>query len=123
MDELAEHLVDLYDAWFAAITAPGTGRLPDLLADEWRYTNYDGMVRSKSEYLDWAAGLSSGPRFEGPYDVSVTRPGGLALVLGGYRVDRADETSVELRFTGLWEHRDGRWQCLAHHNSAVATPS
>ena len=118
---LAEHLTALYEKWFAAIAAPGVGELPDLLAEEWLYTNYDGAVRTKGEYLAWAGELISGPSFDGPFDVAVTRPGGLALVLGGYRICRANASVVEVRFTGLWEERAGRWQCLTHHNSVVST--
>ena len=121
MTDLGEHLAGLYRAWFAAITGDGVGDLGRLLADEWRYTNYDGMVRGKPEYLEWVAGQGPGVTFVGPYDLTVTRPGGLALVLGGYRVEDLPGGGVlELRFTGLWEHRDGRWQCLVHHNSEVA---
>jgi hypothetical protein len=122
VDDLNEHLIDRYRAWFAAITSPGVGGLPELLADEWRYTNYDGVVRGRAEYLDWVAEQGPGPVFVGPYDVVVSRPGGLALVLGGYHVEHADGGTLELRFSGLWEHRDGRWQCLTHHNSVVAGP-
>lgn len=117
MEDLNALLTGHYRSWFGAITAPGIGRLPDLLADEWRYTNYDGVVRGKAEYLDWVAEQGPGATFVGPYDAIVTRPAGLALVLGGYRVERADGGILELRFTGLWEQRDGRWQCLTHHNS------
>lgn len=119
MDDLSTHLGGLYEQWFDAIIGEGTGDLGRLLADEWQYTNYDGMVRGKEEYLAWVAETGPGPTFVGPYDVTVTRPAGLALVLGGYRVERADGGVLELRFTGLWEHRDGRWQCLMHHNSEV----
>jgi hypothetical protein len=121
MTDLAGHLAGLYRAWFSAITTDGIGDLPALLAGEWRYTNYDGTVRGKDEYLEWVAAQGPGVTFVGPYDLTVSRPGGLALVLGGYRVeDLPDGGVLELRFTGLWEERAGRWQCLMHHNSEVA---
>lgn len=119
-EELAGHLTDLYRDWFAAIVSEGTGDLERILADDWTYTNYDGVVRGKDEYLGWVAEQGPGVTFVGPYDVSVTRPAGLALVLGEYRVeDLPDGSTLPLRFTGLWEHRDGRWQCLTHHNSEI----
>jgi ketosteroid isomerase-like protein len=118
--DLADHLTQLYEQWFAAIVTEGVGDLGELLAEEWTYTNYDGMVRGKAEYLEWVATQGPGARFVGPYDVSITRPGDLALVLGEYRVeDLPDGSTLPLRFTGLWELRDGRWQCLTHHNSEI----
>ncbi|NQV05286.1 nuclear transport factor 2 family protein [bacterium] len=120
MDDLKAHLIDQYEAWFASITSEGIGELDEVLADEWMYTNYDGWVRGKAEYLAWVAEQGPGPMFVGPYDVTLTRPGGLALVLGEYRVERLPDGSVlRLRFTGLWEERDGRWQSLTHHNTLV----
>ena len=119
-DDPTAHLTGLYELWFDAIVSEGTGPLEDLLADGWVYTNYDGWVRGKRDYLDWVAEQGPGVTFVGPYDVTVSRPAGLALVLGGYRVeDLPDGAVLELRFTGLWEHLDGRWQCLTHHNSEV----
>ena len=119
-EDLVAHLTALYEGWFAAIVSEGTGALDRSLADEWTYTNYDGVVRDKNEYLAWVAEQGPGVTFVGPYNVSITRPAELALVLGEYRVeDLPDGQTLPLRFTGLWEHRDGRWQCLTHHNSEI----
>jgi ketosteroid isomerase-like protein len=119
-DRLADDLAVRYAAWFAAITSEGIGPLDDVLADEWRYTNYDGLVRGKAAYLDHVGSAAEEVTFVGPYDLEVTVHGDVALVLGGYRVEDLPGGGVlELRFTGAWVERDGRWQCLAHHNSAV----
>ena len=121
-DDLAALLAGHYEGWFAAITEEGVGPLGTLLADEWRYTNYDGMVRGKAEYLEHVGGLVETVTFVGPYDLEVTRYGSLAIVLGGYRVtDLPGGGALELRFTGVWIERDGRWQCLIHHNSEVTS--
>jgi ketosteroid isomerase-like protein len=119
-DQLTDHLTGLYAAWFASITSEGVGPLDDVLAEEWRYTNYDGVVRGKAAYLDHVGSVAEAVTFVGPYDGEVSVHGDVALVLGGYRVEGlAGGGVLELRFTGAWRHRDGRWRCLAHHNSAV----
>ncbi len=119
--DLIVQLTNDYREWFAAIGAEGTGSLRSMLAQDWTYTNYDGLVRDKSEYLDWVAGTSDSAVFVGPYDVRVRRYGDIVLVVGGYRVVHPsdDDDVLELRFTGVWLWRDGRWQCLVHHNSEV----
>ncbi len=117
---MTEDFIAHYENWFAAITEEGIGPLEELLAEEWTYTNYDGMVRGKQAYLDHVGGLVETVTFVGPYDVEVTRHGPIAIVLGGYRVtDLPDGGVLELRFTGVWVERDDRWQCLIHHNSQV----
>ena len=118
-DDLTK-LTDHYRAWFAAITAEGTGPLETLLAEEWVYTNYDGLVRRKADYIDWVRDVTEDVQFVGPYEVEIGRYGDLAAVVGGYRVvPRSGSDDLELRFTGLWIWRADRWQCLAHHNSEV----
>lgn len=119
-DDLVETLSAHYRDWFSALTRPGTGPLESLLAEEWSYTNYDGLFRGKEQYLAWVSGFSDPLTFVGPYDVEVGRYGDMALVLGGYRVLHQPEPKpLELRFTGVWIWRADRWQCLAHHNSEV----
>jgi hypothetical protein len=118
----AATLTHLYEEWFATLCVEGTGRLDEILADEWIYTNYDGLVRNKAEYLGHVGSVVESVTFEGPYELTVREYGNLLLVLGGYRVTGLPDDSVfELRFTGLWTHRNDRWQCLTHHNSAVVT--
>ena len=120
-DDLTKTLTAHYQEWFAALTEPGTGPLDSLLADEWRYTNYDGLFRNKDEYLAWVSGFSEPLTFIGPYEVEVRRYGDTTLVFGGYRVlHQPDPQPLELRFTGGWIQRDGRWQCLFHHNSPTS---
>lgn len=91
-----------------------------LLADEWRYTNYDGLVRDKESYLAHVGSVAEDVTFVGPYDLEVHRYDDVVLVLGGYRViSLPDDGVLELRFTGVWVFRDGQWRCLAHHNSVI----
>jgi len=120
-EDLIDRLTNDYLEWFAAIGGEGIGPLDSMLAEDWMYTNYDGLVRDKSEYLDWVAGTSSTAVFVGPYDVRVRRYGDVVLVVGGYRVVHPsnDDDVLELRFTGVWLLSDDTWQCLAHHNSEV----
>jgi hypothetical protein len=120
-DTLGDTLTHLYEEWFHTLCVEGIGRLDEILADEWVYTNYDGVVRDKGEYLDHVASVVETVTFEGPYELTVSEYGDLALCFGGYRVaGLPDDAVFELRFTGLWIERDGRRQCVFHHNSEVA---
>lgn len=114
-------LAELYAEWFAVLSREGTGRLDEILAEEWVYTNYDGLVRGKEAYLIHVGAVVEEVTLDGPYDLVVHRYGDVALTGGGYRVTGLpdDAPDVELRFSGAWIDRKGRWQCLMHHNSTV----
>ncbi|MFV1962223.1 MAG: nuclear transport factor 2 family protein [Acidimicrobiia bacterium] len=118
-DDLIDYLTGCYRDWFDALGSEGIGPLDSMLADEWTYTNYDGVVRDKTEYLDWVAGVAESAVFVGPNAVEVRRYVDVALVFGGYQVLLPSDDVLELRFTGVWLWRDDRWQCLMHHNSEV----
>lgn len=120
--DLTAHLTGRYAEWFATLCRRGTGRLDEILAREWVYTNYDGLVRDKHAYLEHVGSVVETATFEGPYDLTVRRYGDLALTIGAYRVTNLPEgaADLELRFSGVWIDRDGRWQCLMHHNSEGA---
>jgi len=119
-DELIDHLTNGYREWFDAIQGDGTGTLGSMLADEWVYTNYDGLVRNRSDYLRSVTGAAEPVEFVGPYDVKVQRHEDIVLVFGGYHVLLPSDDSLMLRFSGVWLLRDDRWQCLMHHNSVVS---
>lgn len=118
-DGLADQLTGHYRDWFRALAEEGSGPLDALLAEEWTYTNYDGLVRGKAEYLEWVVNLAESLTIVGPDDVQVRQYGDIVVVLGGYRVIHPPG-ALELRFTGVWVRRDDRWQCLIHHNSEVS---
>ena len=118
--DLEHNLINQYRTWFASIVSDGIGPLRDVLAESFIYTNYDGLVRRREEYLGWVVEQGPGPLFVGPYDVEVTAFEDVALATGGYRVEHPPAGDVlELRFSGLWGYIDGRWQCVMHHNTQV----
>ncbi len=118
-DDLIDYLTNCYRDWFDALGSEGIGPLDSMLADEWTYTNYDGVVRAKAEYLDLVAGIAESAVFVGPNAIEARRYVDVALVFGGYQVFVPSGDVLELRFTGVWLWRDHRWQCLMHHNSEV----
>ena len=120
-ESISATLTTAYVAWFEAIVADGVGPISEMLDDEWIYTNYDGLVRHKAEYLEWVDEFSDPVTFVGPYELTVSVHGEIALVLGGYRVlGPGDDDVLELRFSGAWRNDNGAWRCLMHHNSEVS---
>jgi ketosteroid isomerase-like protein len=114
-------LAAIFAQWLAAIPDE-----PDFfertLADDWVYVDVSGSVRRKADYIPSIKAVPPGVRLELDA-LRVRLLGDVALVHGDYRVlghDRdGTETVMPTRFTAVWAHREGDWQALAHHATAI----
>jgi ketosteroid isomerase-like protein len=113
----------LADAWVR-----GDRRfIEGLLADDWSVTDPSGRIATRQQVLEETFG-SADRRIEAMSidDVKVRRLGSVAVVtgrtqaVGSYRGERA---AVTLRFTDVFDERDGRWQIVASQGTAVAPSS
>src|SRR5712671_514506 len=94
----------------------------DLLADDWRSTDYRGQLWTKPKVL----ALFDGPRppmTKAEIDVDRVRlVGDVAIVTGrsvsAGRVDGRD-VSVTQRYTDIYVRRDGRWRVVASQGTQV----
>ncbi|MFN8205473.1 MAG: nuclear transport factor 2 family protein [Solirubrobacteraceae bacterium] len=126
----------LVEAWFAALQSPEdpSAWYQRHWAEEFVYVNSSGAAFSKDELLRLNASAERGDaayRLRGVDRVS--RHGDVALALGRYFgrstypvdavvpnvVRMLAAVGVEERFTSCWAWRDGRWQCLVWHATAI----
>lgn len=103
-------------AWGIAEKAKDAKALDALLDDTLAYTDYDGTLKTKSDFL--AAVKSPGhiPEQQVLESASVRVYGTTAVVIGVYRVKGLDQGKPYLRrgrFTDTWVSRDGNWVCVA----------
>jgi len=89
--------------------------LERLLADDYRLANSSGQVETKAQFV--ADQTAPGYRLE-PFTVEepIQRVMGDTALLGGVATlkgtDGGKPYSVRLRFTDVWQKRDGRWQVV-----------
>ena len=99
-----------------------TKTLDDLLASTMVYTDDDGTLMSKSEFLARVADTSH--RIDQLVNEAMTvhTYGNSAVVTGAYREKgTANRKSYQHRgrFTDMWVSQDGVWQCVASQSTLV----
>ena len=94
----------------------------NLVDDTLVYTDYDGSIMNKAEYLKWVAAPEQ--KADHLYDEGLTVHvyGNDAVVTGIYRESGADKGKhyvVRARYTDTWIKRDGVWRCVASHSTLI----
>ena len=112
-DEAA--LVRVERAWVRAAERHDTATLECVLATEFEEADFDGSLISRSAMLANAAKPSGG--HSELVDLHVHMYGEAAYVRGiGVNSENGRPTG-RTRFTDVFVYRDGRWQCVAGHDS------
>lgn len=108
-------LVRVERAWARAAERHDIAALECILADEFEEADFDGSVVSRSAMLANAAKPSRG--HSELVDLRVHIYGEAAYVRGiGVNSENGRSTG-RTRFTDVFVYRDGRWQCVAGHDS------
>jgi ketosteroid isomerase-like protein len=117
-------LVELEHRLAKAWVARDRAFIEGLLAVDWTVTDAAGRVVSKQQVLDETF-ASTDRRIDSMAidDLRVRFVGEVAIVTGRTHATgsyRGQTGSAVLRFTDVFARRDGRWQCVASHGSAVS---
>ena len=110
-------LVRLQDEWCRAEMEGDAAALGRLLADEYVLVISNGTTLPRAQLL---REVETG---EGPFtateveDTKVKLYGNMAVVKGVVKWSDAGGAKHQSLFTETWQRRDGRWQCLATHES------
>jgi ketosteroid isomerase-like protein len=109
-------LVQIEQLWLQAVEQHDRAALGCILADEFEEANFDGSLTDRSTMLATSAKPST-VHFE-LSDVHAHVQGDSAYVrgVGGTRSDDG-KFHAKSRFTDIFVYRDGRWQCVAGHES------
>lgn len=112
-DEAA--LVQIEHTWVRAVEQHDTAALSCLLADEFEEADFDGSLINRSTMLASATKPSNG--HDELTDLHAHLYGDVAYVRGiGVHLVNGQPTG-KTRFTDIFVYRDGRWQCVAGHDS------
>jgi ketosteroid isomerase-like protein len=87
-----------------------------LLAETFEYTESDGRLMDKRQWLDFVTKGAEHYDHLGNSGIEVHIYGDVAVVTGGYR-ERIKTKSNSLvrggRFTDIWLQQSGQWKCIA----------
>jgi ketosteroid isomerase-like protein len=121
-DDTEKAVAALENQWLQSQKANNPSMVAPLLADKFVSTGSDGRLLTKEQFLTEQKGLRySSVDYE---DVHVTVYGGTAIATGVYRGKGTREgksfDEVE-RWTDTWvKMPNGKWQCVADHNTTVS---
>ncbi len=117
-----QELIKLENSWNDAIVKHDWAFLDQILADDYTFTEPDGSVVTKAQFL---AGMKSGERvisFAVADELKVRVYGDAAVVMGCNTEkgqNKGKDTSGQYQWTDTWVKLAGCWQCVAGHGSRI----
>jgi ketosteroid isomerase-like protein len=119
-------IVALENAWNQAQIQRDGKALNRLTADTFVYTDWDGTLLNKAQFILDSKDPSVVTTLVANDDVEVYFYPGVAIVTGAYHAkgtNKGKPFDHYGRFTDAWISSDGQWQCVASHTNLVKKPS
>lgn len=108
-------LVQIEHTWVRAVEQHDSAALECILADEFEEADFDGSLINRSTML--ASATKPGNGHDELTDLQAHIYGDVAYIRGiGVHIANGQPTG-KTRFTDIFVYRDGRWQCVAGHDS------
>lgn len=121
-DPLAQLLQLRYAEWWAALPLHDRATLERILADDWIYIDQYGTSRGRQEYIELVERAIQPGHSTVTVDLTARRLGAVAVATGRYDVRGVidgHDVDIKLRYTSVWQERDGEWQCHAQHTTEI----
>lgn len=115
-------IVALENAWNQAQLHHDAPALNNLLPETFVYTDYDGTVMNKAQFLADLKDSSYQATLVANENVRVTTYSGAAIVTGTYHTKgtyKGKPFEHWGRFTDMWLYQNDLWQCVASHTNLV----
>jgi ketosteroid isomerase-like protein len=111
-------LIQIEQTWARALEQKDTSALGCILADEFEDAGPDGQLTNRAAALAKAA---EHPAVHHELtDLHVHVNGDFGYIRGlATAVDARGKIVVQVRFTDVYAYKDGRWQCVAGHESML----
>jgi ketosteroid isomerase-like protein len=115
-------LLALEGAWNQAELHHDANAAAAIMADSFISVDHHGKLLNKSQYLADLKDLSFKPEEISNSETSVYLYGDTAIVSSVYRTKGTDNGKPFVhrgRFTDTWIKRNGKWQCVADHETLI----
>src|ERR1700733_5811036 len=109
-------------AWNQAEANQQVNEVSNLVDDTLVYTDYDGSIMNKSEYMKWVAAPEQKADHLFDEGLTVHVYGNAAVVAGIYResgTNKGKHYVIRSRYTDTWIRRDAVWCCVASHSTLI----
>ena len=114
-------LAEIEKTWAHALNQHDSNTLACILADEFEDADVDGKLNDRRATLA-KAGTSHATQHE-LSDLHAHIHGDFAYIRGVADAIDPQGKGVRVRFTDIYLYREGRWQCVAGHESLVSALS
>jgi uncharacterized protein (TIGR02246 family) len=121
-EHATQELITLENGWAEAVVKKDIALFDQILADDYTFTDTEGNVNTKAQYI---ASVKSGESVVTSAvndEIKVRFYGDAAVVTGrwtGKETFKGKDTSGQSRWTDTFIKRDGRWLCVATHDSRI----
>lgn len=115
-------LIALENAWNQAQLHHDAKALQDLVAESFVYTDYDGTVMNKAQFLLDLKDPSYRATLIANEDMKVFSYQNVAIVIGRYHTKgtyKRQPFEHWGRFTDTWIFQNYQWQCVASHTNLI----
>jgi ketosteroid isomerase-like protein len=115
-------ILALESAWNQAEIHHDTNVAATLMADTFISVDHHGTLLNKAQYLAGIKDPSFHPQEISNSETSVYLYGDTAIVSSAYRTKGTDSGKPfqhHGRFTDTWIRRNGKWQCVADHETLI----
>ena len=109
-------------AWNQAEAKQEVNEVANLVDDTLVYTDYDGSIMNKAEYMKWVAAPEQKADHLFDEGLTIHVYNNAAVVTGIYResgTNKRKKYVVRSRYTDTWIKRDGVWRCVASHSTLI----
>jgi len=116
-------LLALENGWNLAQLQRDSRALQALLSDRYVYTDYDGTVMNKGQFLTDNKDREYKPTVVTNEEMQVITYSNVAVVIGKYHTKgtfRDKPFDHWGRFTDTWVYENNAWRCLATHTSLIS---
>jgi len=115
-------IIALENAWNQAQLHHDSKALNSLVSDTFIYTDYDGTVMNKSQFLADIKDPAYKASLIANEDQKVYSYNSAAIVVGTYHTKGSYKGKAFEhfgRFTDTWVFQDGTWRCVASHTTLL----
>ena len=122
-DDKSQAVINLENAWNYAEERHDGDALRLLLAETFVYTDYDGTIMDRDQWLRKVQSLAKDYRHLSNVEQNARAYGDAVVVIGVYLEKmkiKGKDADRRVRFTDTWIFQNSRWECVASQSTLTA---